>query len=48
MKNPKETNNQVITENNLSIDDGIITEKPSEDSDLTWDDNKQHTEQHFF
>jgi hypothetical protein len=48
MKSPKEVNNQVIVEDDLVVEKGIISEEQTDNGDSDWDDNKQHTEQHFF
>jgi hypothetical protein len=48
MKSPKEVNNQVITNDDTISNEHIIQETPNVDDDYTWDDNKQHTEQHFY
>jgi hypothetical protein len=48
MKSPKEVNNQIIVEDDLVVEKGIISEEQTDNSDSDWDDNKQHTEQHFF
>lgn len=48
MKNPKETMNQVVMEDERIGIVENISEKPNELDDYTWDDNKQHTEQNFF
>ncbi len=48
MKSPKEVNNQVIINDDTISNEHIIQETPNVDDDYTWDDNKQHTEQHFY
>ena len=48
MKSPKEVNNQVIINDDIASIDHVIQEDPNVDDDYTWDDNKQHTEQHFY
>lgn len=48
MNTPKEIISQIITdENPITINDTNQENHNSED-DYTWDDNKQHTEQHFY
>lgn len=48
MNTPKEIISQIITdENPITINDTNQENNNSED-DYTWDDNKQHTEQHFY
>jgi len=47
MKNPKESVNQDIVQNELINEDDFVNEN-SESYDDSWDDNKQHTEQCFF